>query len=211
MKSERYVAVAWLSAIAIGMLFWFVTIFLLFHAIGCSDPTMQGIAIGVGASAGAEESQKLAAASKEALIAEVLRLRQEVESAATAEEKAVLERQLAAAEDKQKVAELTESVADKVSEGLHKDWTSKDPGTQVENWQWIAGLAATLLYGAKKTVDARKLKGDVANGKRVSVGLVRSVNDLLSSPLVTDKDKAKVVLKESQEKVGVRESVRDLL
>lgn len=139
-----------------------VTLGVVVSLSGCMDPMAQGIAIGIGASAGAEETQKLARESKTALIAEVLRLRQEVEAAPTPEEKAILQAKLAEAEHKQEIAALTEQISNTVAEGLKKDWTSNEPATQSENWAWIAGLAATVLYGGKKTLDDR------AKGKAIA-------------------------------------------
>ena len=204
MRADRIAMMAYRVSIVGGLLIWAAVIFLVFAAYGCSDPMTQGIAIGVGASAGAEETQKLAAASKEALIAEVLRLREEIKDAATPEEQAALQEELNVLEEKQKVVEMTESITNKVSEGLQRDWESKDPQKQVDNWMWIAGLAVTIFYGAKKTLDANK-------SKKVSRGLVHSTSALLNSPQVADKDKAKAILAESQGKAGIREEVRSLL
>ena len=135
---------------------------------GCSDPMAQGIAIGVGASAGAEETQKLAQENKMVLVAEVLRLRHEVEAAPTVEDRTILEAKLLQAEKKQEIAALTETISNNVVQVLQKDWSSKDPQTQSENWALIAGLAASVLYGGKKTYDTAQLTKAVSRVKIAS-------------------------------------------
>jgi len=63
---------------------------------------------------------------------------------------------------------------------------------------------AGILAGTIGTVLAKKQK-------KISTGVVRSVNTLLTSALVTDAAAAKVILQDSQEKSGIREGVRSIL
>lgn len=123
---------------------------------GCGDPMMQGIAIGLGASEATGQATDLAAESKTKLVAEILRLRGELDDAATPAEKAALEEKLAAAERKAELAELTESIANTVKAGLERDWGDKPASP--DNLAWILGTAATVLggYAGKKTLDDRK-------------------------------------------------------
>jgi len=61
-----------------------------------------------------------------------------------------------------------------------------------------------ILAGTIGTILAKR-------AKKVSSGLVHSVNTLLANPVVTDVVVAKAILQESQETSGVRESVRKLM
>jgi len=135
----------------------FTAIFLLALSMaGCSDPMLQGLAIGAGSSEALSGSADIAKESRERLIAEILRLRNEVANAPTPDEKAALEKKLAQAERKQELAELTESIANTVKAGLERDWG--DQPASPDNLAWILGSAATVLGGiaGKKTLDDRK-------------------------------------------------------
>jgi len=70
---------------------------------------------------------------------------------------------------------------------------------------------AGIIAAAVATYLAKKAKAGEANQKGVSVGLVESVNKLLASPVVTNQNAAKEILKESQEESEIREEVRKLL
>ena len=117
---------------------------------------LEGIAIGLGGSTATTEAVDLAAESKNKLIVEILRMRQELEAATTPEEKAALEKQLSEVERKQELAELTEGIANTVKAGLERNWGDKPASP--DNLAWILGSAATVLggYAGKKTLDDRR-------------------------------------------------------
>ncbi len=122
---------------------------------GCESGVLEGVAIGVGTSKTASEAEQLAQQKKTALIAEIIKLRTELENAAP-EEKAALQSKLDTLEQKQQLAELTSSIADTVKAGIEREWGDKP--TSPDNLAWILGSAATVLGGiaGKKTLDDRK-------------------------------------------------------
>jgi len=121
---------------------------------GCGGELVEGILIGAGSGQALTEAQELAQEKKTALIAEILTLRQELEETTDPAEVVVLKAQLATAEKKQQIADLTDSIATQVKAGLERDW-SKPAST--DNLTWLLGSAATILagYGTKKTLDDR--------------------------------------------------------
>jgi len=137
-----------------AILFALILMAALFLA-GCESGVLEGVAIGVGTSKTASEAEQLAQQKKTALVAEIIKLRSELENAAP-EEKAELQSKLAALEQKQQLAELTSSIADTVRAGIERDWGDK-PGSP-DNLAWILGSAATVLggYAGKKTLDDRR-------------------------------------------------------
>ena len=128
-----------------------ILIVLAFCLSGCEEAMFQGVAIGVGASEATTSAMDLAKETKMQLVAEILRLRQELSEAATPEEKADLEARLDVLIKRQETAAITEAVLTTVKEGIGKDWASDDPETQSQNWAWIAGLVASILYGGNET------------------------------------------------------------
>lgn len=127
---------------------------------GCSDPMMQGVAIGVGGSQAATEAADLAQENKTALVAEILRLRQELSAAATPEQQKEVQDKLTAAEKKQEIAEITASITDTIQAGIRRDWGDKPLEGQegANNLAYVLGTLATLAagYAGKKTLDSNK-------------------------------------------------------
>ena len=127
---------------------------------GCSDPMMQGVAIGVGGSQAATEAADLAQENKTALVAEILRLRQELSVAATPEQQAALQAKLITAEKKQEYAELTSTITDSIQAGIARDWGEKPTEGQEgkNNLAYILATAAGIAgtYATKKTYDSNK-------------------------------------------------------
>ena len=122
---------------------------------GCESGVVEGIGIGLGTSQAATEAEKLAAQKKSILVAEILKLRNDLE-VASPEEKAALEAKLAGLERKQEIAEMTSSITDQIKAGIERDWGDKPASP--DNLAWILGSAATVLGGiaGKKTLDDRK-------------------------------------------------------
>lgn len=145
---------------------WILTIpvmALLLVFSGCDSGVLEGVAIGVGTSQAASEASQLAAEKKTALVAEILRLRADLESADPAE-KEVLQAKLAELEKKQDRIELTQQITDQIKAGMERDWS--EPGSP-DNLAWILGSAATVLGGlaGKKTLDDRKKAQAIARAK----------------------------------------------
>ena len=149
-------AQGWAMGFVISAVLWGIIISGVMCVAGCSDPMLQGIAIGLGTSTASTEASELAAENKTALVAKILQLQQKLEAAATPEQQAALQGQLDAALKKQELADLTATIADTVKAGLERDWGDKP--TSPDNLAWILGSAATVMGGlaGKKTLDDRK-------------------------------------------------------
>jgi len=136
---------------------------------GCSDPMMQGVAIGVGGSQAATEAADLAQENKTALVAEILRLRQELSVAATPEQQAALQAKLAAAEKKQEIADLTAQITNTIQAGIQRDWGDKplEGEAGANNIAYILGTLATLAtgYAGKKQLDSNRQAAAIARVK----------------------------------------------
>jgi len=125
---------------------------------GCGSELLTGIGIGAGTSTGLTEAQRMAQQSKAVLIAELSAAKEKLAQATDPNEVKALEKKIATLEKKQDVVEITEQVTGKVTEGLAKDWTTKDPTKQAENIQWIvgAGLGAWALWTKRRQLAAEK-------------------------------------------------------
>lgn len=141
-----------------------VTMMLAFSVAGCESAYLEGLATGIGAAAGSEEMQNLSNESKTALALEIIQLRTAADAAMTAEERQALEAQLAAAEKKQLVSDVSTTV----TEGLQRDWTSKDADTQKDNLIWAATVALPSVFGANEFRKRRKLDKGVQKLERDS-------------------------------------------
>jgi hypothetical protein len=127
---------------------------------GCEQGLVEGILIGAGTSKVASEGQKLAQQEKAALVEKILELRQQLENTEDPNEMAVLKNKLQSYEKQKEIADITAAVADKVNEGLQKDWATTDPQKQEENYEWIAGTAgAALLWLLQKRKNSALVKG----------------------------------------------------
>ncbi|MBE3035717.1 MAG: hypothetical protein IMZ70_01335 [Candidatus Atribacteria bacterium] len=136
---------------------------------GCGDPMMQGVAIGVGGSQAVTEAADLAQENKTVLVAEILRLRQDLSVAATPEQQEALQFKLDAAEKKQEIADLTASITNTIQAGIQRDWGDKPLEGQegANNLAYILGTLATLAtgYAGKKTLDSNKQAAAIARVK----------------------------------------------
>lgn len=134
----------------------FAAILMLCILPGCGDPMTEGVLIGLGTSTAAGEATELAAESKTALVAKILKLQSELDAAATPEQQAALQAELDVAKKQQEIANLTASITEKINEGINRDWGDKPESP--DNLAWILGSAATVLGGiaGKKTLDDRK-------------------------------------------------------
>lgn len=141
-------------------LLWFVIIGGTCAIVGCSDPMLQGVAIGVGASESTSEVSKMAQESKTALVAKILQLQQDLEAAATPEQQAALQAELDAANKKQEIAELTAQITNNIQAGIRRDWGDKPTEGQEgkDNLAYILGTIAALAasYAGKKQLDSNK-------------------------------------------------------
>ena len=136
---------------------------------GCSDPIAQGVAIGVGGSQAATGAADLAKENKMALVAEILRLRQDLSVAATPEQQEALQSKLDVAEKKQEIADLTATITNTIQAGIQRDWGDKPLEGQegANNIAYILGTLATLAtgYAGKKTLDSNKQAAAIARVK----------------------------------------------
>jgi len=148
-------AQGWALAFLLGAILWAMIIMAVLSIGGCDSGVMEGVAIGVGTSRTASEAEQLAQQKKTALVAEILKLRTELENADPAEKQA-LQAKLDQLEKKQQMAELTSQISDTIRAGLERDW-GKEPASP-DNLAWILGSAATVLGGiaGKKTLDDHK-------------------------------------------------------
>ena len=156
----------WTLGFLISAVLWIMIIGGTCALTGCESGVAEGIGIGLGTSQAASEAQELANQKKSILVAEILRLRNELETAAP-EEKAALQKQLESLERKQELAELTSSITEQVQSGLARDWGDKPASP--DNLAWILGAAATVLGGVagKKTLDDKR-KADAINRVKVA-------------------------------------------
>jgi hypothetical protein len=142
---------------------------------GCGSDLLTGIGIGAGTSAGLTEAQKMAQESKAVLIAELAATKEKLSQASEPAEVKALENKLSTLEKKQDVVEITEQVTGKITEGLAKDWQTKDPTKQTENIQWIvgAGMGAWALWNKRRQLAAEKTltriegESDPATAKKI--------------------------------------------
>jgi len=142
---------------------------------GCGSDLLTGIGIGAGTSAGLTEAQKMAQESKAVLIAELAATKEKLSQASEPAEVKALENKLSTLEKKQDVVEITEQVTGKITEGLTKDWQTKDPTKQTENIQWIvgAGMGAWALWNKRRQLAAEKTltriegESDPATAKKI--------------------------------------------
>lgn len=160
----------WTLGALISLTMWFVIVGGTCAIVGgCSDPMMQGVAIGVGGSHAATDASDLARENKTALVAEILRLRQELSVAATPEQQKELQARLTAAEKKQELADLTATITDTIQAGIQRDWGDKPLEGQAgkNNLAYILGTLATLAtgYAGKKTLDEKKKAAAIARVK----------------------------------------------
>jgi hypothetical protein len=160
----------WSLAMVVGLMMWCLIIGGTCALVGgCGDPMMQGVAIGVGGSQAATEAADLAQENKTALVAEILRLRQELSVAATPEQQQALQAKLNAAEKKQEIADLTAAITDQIQAGIQRDWGDKPMEGQdgANNIAYILGTLATLAtgYAGKKTLDSNKQAAAIARVK----------------------------------------------
>ena len=162
----------WLLGMVVSAMLWCVIIggtCAIVIVPGCGDPMLQGVAIGVGGSQAATEAADLAQENKTALVAEILRLRQELSVAATPEQQQALQAKLAAAEKKQEIAELTATITDTIQAGIQRDWGDKplEGEAGANNIAYILGTLATLAtgYAGKKTLDSNKQAAALARVK----------------------------------------------
>ena len=147
----------WTLGFVISLVLWCMIIGGTCAMVGCSDPMLQGVAIGLGTSTATGEATELAAESKTALVAKILMLQQELEAAATPEQQAALQAELDAAKKKQEIADLTAAITAKINEGINRDWGDKPASP--DNLAWLLTAGATILgggYGAKKHLDVRR-------------------------------------------------------
>jgi hypothetical protein len=144
-----------MSSRVIEALLFMAILFFALCLSGCDSGVLEGVAIGVGTSQTASEAEQLAQKKKTALVAEIIKLRNDLANA-DPEQKSELEAKLASLERKQEMAELTSSIADTVRAGIERDWGDK--AESPDNLAWILGSAATILggYAGKKTIDDRK-------------------------------------------------------
>lgn len=137
-----------------------IVLVLMLASAGCEDGLLTGLLIGAGTSTVATEGQQLAEKNKVALVEEILVLRSQIEISTDPGEVDALRKKLAIVEKKNEIAEITTIVADKVNEGLQRDWSTKDPEKQQENWEWMAGTAsAGILYLLQKRKNRGLEKG----------------------------------------------------
>jgi len=159
----------WTLGAVVSMVMWCLIIGGTCAIVGCSDPMMQGVAIGVGGSKAATEAADLAQENKTALVAEILRLRQELSVAATPEQQQALQAKLTAAEKKQEIADLTATITNTIQAGIQRDWGDKPLEGQegANNLAYVLGTLATLAtgYAGKKTLDSNKQAAAIARVK----------------------------------------------
>ena len=149
-------AQGWTLGFAVSFLMWCLIIGGTCALVGCGDPMTEGVLIGLGTSTAAGEASDMARESKTALVAKILKLQQELDTAATPEQQAALQAELDAAKKKQEIVELTAAITDKIKEGIGRDWGDKPASP--DNLAWILGSLATVAtgYAGKKTYDDRK-------------------------------------------------------
>jgi hypothetical protein len=112
---------------------------------GCSGDVATGVAIGLGTS----EAQKLAEESKATLIAEVMRLREALDSAQGAEEKMLIAAQLEKIEKQLAMAETTTAAVTEAMKALAmdwEDWSTPEAAGNKANYI-ITVLAALGIFG----------------------------------------------------------------
>ncbi len=143
-----------LIAFLVGMLLG-LPVFLLSGCSGGPGEIATGAAIGITASSAMAQAQVDAQKSKEALVAELQVVRQELGTAVEAGDEVktgILEDRLAKLEDKKFGVDAAEYVTTKAMEGMSRDLSSSDPGKQRSNILW--GLDAIL--GAWALLATRK-------------------------------------------------------
>lgn len=158
-ENKMYRSQGWTIGFVISAVLWCLLISGIMCVAGCGDPMTDGVLIGLGVSTATTDADAstLASERKTALVAEILRLRSELASAATPEQHAALQEQLDEAQRKQELSELTTTIADIVKAGLERDWGEKPTQGKegVDNLAYImtaiAGIATT--YAGKKTYD----------------------------------------------------------
>lgn len=135
-------------------------------SLSCDGGLVDGILIGAGSGKALTEAQKLAEQKKTALIAEILTLREQLDSTTDPIEVAALQERLAGAEQKQQITQLTDSIATQVKAGLERDWGERPAqgGEGASNLTYLLGAAATIAasYAGKKTYEVAKKDRQIA-------------------------------------------------
>ena len=143
-------------------------VLLIIALAGCNEAMLKGVAIGVGASNATAEASELAKEAKTTLIAQILELKHQLEEAASPEEVAKLEKELAALAKKQEIIALTETICNTVNEGLQRDWGTNEPVEQASNARWILELITTLGlagYGLNERRQKLNLESSLVNNR----------------------------------------------
>ena len=150
-----------LLAFLVGMLLG-LPAFLLGGCTGGPGEIATGAAIGITASSAMAQAQVDAQKSKEALVAELQVVRQELETAVESGDDVktgILEDRLKKLEDKKFGVDVAEYGTTKVMEGLSRDFSSKDLEAQRSNIMWgldgILGLYA--LWSIRKQKASAKV------------------------------------------------------
>ena len=134
-----------------GIAILMFVLMLMLVSAGWEEGLITVLLIGAGTSTVATEGQQLAEKSKVALVEEILVLRNQITVSTDPGEVNALRKKLAVVEKKNEIAEITTIVADKVNEGLQRDWSTKDPEKQQKNYEWMVGTAsAGVLYLLQK-------------------------------------------------------------
>jgi hypothetical protein len=135
-------------------------------SLSCGGELVEGILIGAGSGKALTESQKLAEQKKTALIAQIITLREQLDQTTDPLEVKALQDKLASAEQKQRFAELTDTIASQVKAGLERDWGEKPAqGEQgASNLTYLLGAAATVAasIAGKKTYEVSKKDRQIA-------------------------------------------------
>jgi len=140
MKTKRIVT-GWIMAVAIA------SISFMLGLQGCGSEMATGVGIGVGASSGFTEAQRIARQSKIELAAEVGAAREKLAHAASQEESEKLTKDLAVLQKKQEVVNVAEAVTNKLSEGMARNWSTPDPKGQRDNIMWAVDAVLVGLFG----------------------------------------------------------------
>lgn len=135
---------------------------------GCEEAFFKGVATGVGASQATTEATELAKEAKTVLVAEILRLRQELEKTPAPEEKASLEARIAVLQKQQDIATITEAVLNKVGQGVQRNWSTEDPQEKQANYNWLIETIVALGltgYGLNERNNKLKLQNAATDSR----------------------------------------------
>lgn len=146
-----------------------------FAVFGCGSELLTGFGIGAGTATGLTEAQKMAAASKAELVAELAITKEKLAQITEPNEIKSLGKQLATLQEKQNVVDAAEQLTNKITEGISKNWQTTNPQKQTENIQWLIGaaLGTWALWSKRRQIAAEKTltriegESDPATAKKI--------------------------------------------